>query len=1165
MKFLHIKSIQLKIALWASICLIVSGIVIVSYSATTARITAIKAAEERAIAEARIQAGIVKAEIEVGLDTARARAQELSAVRQLKNRLIINREQVNAMMRQVLVENPQYIGVWTLWEPNAFDGQDARYANTKTYGMTGRYFPYWNRGTGEISVEPIVDFDTGDWYQEPKRNKREYVSDLYTYPVMGKDVLMISIVAPIVANGTFYGVAGEDIPVTFLQELADKVNIYKGAGKLFLIGNNGKLVAATGQPEMRGRPLSELMAMQVSDEYVKVLQTGQERIKLTRDHVEAIVPIHFGRTLKPWAAMVILPSHVIVAPANELLWRLVAIALVMMLAGVGALWLVARHIARPIRQVTEIALRVASGDLTQTVVIGERHDELGKLAKGFNYMTQQLRSLYGTLEQRLHELKQASQSLGESEERFRSLVETSSDWIWEVNEQGIVTYASPKLNELLGYTPAEVMGKYLFDMMPPEEADRIRMQFSEIARSCRPIVNLVTTNQHKKGVSVILEICGVPVFDQAGVFHGYRGVARDITERKRAEKALRASEIRYRRLFESSKDGILILDADTGVIIDVNPFMIDLLGYLAEDYLGMKLCEADPFKNTDAFTTFFKEPQSKDFIRREDFPLITREGRVIEVEFISCVYSIDGENVIHCNIRDISLRKHAQEALKLQLSFLQTLINTIPSPIFYKDIEGKYLGCNTAFESFFNISGDIIAGKTASDFFPPDLTVKLRDTDLALFREPGIKQYEESVPSADGMKHEMIISKATFSDLHGKIAGLVGVMADITEQKMLEEQLRHSQKMEVIGQLAGGIAHDFNNILSVIIGFASLAQKVIKDDDPLRVNLDQILSASTKAANLTRSLLTFSRKQPIKPQLINLNEVVRNMDNFLARVIGEDIRLETVLRKDSLIINADCGQIEQILMNLATNARDAMPDGGLLTIKTELAKIDDIFIKTHGYGVPGNFAMLEITDTGSGIDEEVKSKIFEPYFTTKEVGKGTGLGLAIAYGIIQLHNGYINLVSEPGRGTTFRIYIPVVDSKYAEEEKPAPLYPQKGTETILLAEEDAEVRQLYLLILNEFGYDVLAAEDGQDAVDKYEANKDRIHLLLFDIVMPKKSGIEAYEEIKKLRSDIKVLFISGYDSYLTEGKAQTEECLEIIMKPIIPIDLARRVRCILDA
>ncbi len=539
MKFLHIKSIQLKIALWASICLIVSGIVIVSYSATTARITAIKAAEERAIAEARIQAGIVKAEIEVGLDTARARAQELSAVRQLKNRLIINREQVNAMMRQVLVENPQYIGVWTLWEPNAFDGQDARYANTKTYGMTGRYFPYWNRGTGEISVEPIVDFDTGDWYQEPKRNKREYVSDLYTYPVMGKDVLMISIVAPIVANGTFYGVAGEDIPVTFLQELADKVNIYKGAGKLFLIGNNGKLVAATGQPEMRGRPLSELMAMQVSDEYVKVLQTGQERIKLTRDHVEAIVPIHFGRTLKPWAAMVILPSHVIVAPANELLWRLVAIALVMMLAGVGALWLVARHIARPIRQVTEIALRVASGDLTQTVVIGERHDELGKLAKGFNYMTQQLRSLYGTLEQRLHELKQASQSLGESEERFRSLVETSSDWIWEVNEQGIVTYASPKLNELLGYTPAEVMGKYLFDMMPPEEADRIRMQFSEIARSCRPIVNLVTTNQHKKGVSVILEICGVPVFDQAGVFHGYRGVARDITERKRAEADIR--------------------------------------------------------------------------------------------------------------------------------------------------------------------------------------------------------------------------------------------------------------------------------------------------------------------------------------------------------------------------------------------------------------------------------------------------------------------------------------------------------------------------------------------------------------------------------------------------------------------------------------------------
>lgn len=913
MKFLHIRSIQLKIALWASICLIVSGIVIASYSATVARETALRAAKDRAISEARTQAGIVKAEIEVGLDTARARAQELSAVKLPKNRLVINREQVNAMMRQVLVENPQYIGVWTLWEPNAFDGQDARYSNTKTYGKNGRYFPYWNRGTGDITVEPIVDFDTGDWYQEPKKNKQEYVSNLYTYPVMGIDVLMISIVAPIVANGTFYGVTGEDISVTFLQELADKVNIYNGSGKLFLIGSNGKLIASTGRPEMRGRPLRELTNFQISDAYFDVLQTGHEQINLTQDHVEAIVPIHFGRTAKPWAAMVILPSDVIIAPANELLWRLVVLALVMMLVGVVALWLVARHIARPIKQITGSVLQVASGDLTRTIEFSERHDELGKLATGFNYMTQQLRSLYGDLEQRLIELKRSSQSLSESEERFRSLVETSYDWIWEVNEEYFITYASPKLKDLLGYSPDEVMDKYLFDLMPPEEAAHIRMQFSELSQTCQPIENLETTNQHKHGRLVILEISGVPILDQTGLFRGYRGVARNITERKK-----------------------------------------------------------------------------------------------------------------------------------------------------------------------------------------------------------------------------------------------------------LEEQLRQSQKMEVIGQLAGGITHDFDNILSIIICFGTLAQNALKDGDPVRVHIEQILSAATRAANLTRSLLTFSRNKPINPQLINLNDIVRKMENFLCRVIGEDIYLETHLYEKSLIVNVDSSQIEQVLMNLAANSRDAMPEGGRLIIKTGVAKIDDVFIKNHGFGVLGNFAVFEVTDFGSGIDNNNKMKIYEPFFSTKEVGKGTGLGLAIVHGIIQQHHGYIHLESEVGKGATFRIYLPIIEAKPLEVEV-VPHYPQNGTETILVAEDDAEVRQALLATLNGFGYDVITAENGQDAVDKFEANNSRINLILIDMVMPKKSGIEAYNEIKGLRLDIKALFISGHDKYLTQNKELPEEDVEVIIKPIIPMELARRVRCILDS
>lgn len=419
---INLKSIQVEIALWASVCLVLSCLAIVAYAVTTSRAAAIRAAEERTLAEARVQAVKVKAEIEVGLDAARTRAQELMAAKQPDNPLVISREQVNAMMRQVLIENPQYIGVWTLWEPNAFDGKDALHVNTAAYGKTGRYFPYWNRGTGTITVEPIINFDTGDWYQEPKKTKQEYVTDMYTYPVMGKETWMISVVVPIVVNDVFYGVAGEDIPATALQEFADQVNIYEGTGKLFLIGNNGKLIAVTDQPELRGRPLSEVINPQDATECLAAVQAGQERVNLTSDHVDAIVPIRIGRTAKPWAALVVLPSAVITAPANALMWRLLGISLLMILAGVGALWLVARKIALPIRQLTQAARQVAAGDLAQTVELGARGDELGVLAQDFNHMTRQLRGLYDSLKQRMAELHQTSQELRKHQNHLEELV-----------------------------------------------------------------------------------------------------------------------------------------------------------------------------------------------------------------------------------------------------------------------------------------------------------------------------------------------------------------------------------------------------------------------------------------------------------------------------------------------------------------------------------------------------------------------------------------------------------------------------------------------------------------------------------------------------------------------------------------------------------------------
>ena len=384
------------------------------------------------------------------------------------------------------------------------------------------------------------------------------------------------------------------------------------------------------------------------------------------------------------------------------------------------------------------------------------------------------------------------------------------------------------------------------------------------------------------------------------------------------------------------------------------------------------------------------------------------------------------------------------------------------------------------------------------------------------------------------------------------------------DRKRLEDHLCHAQKMEAMGTLTGGVAHDFNNILTAIIGYGSLVRIGMKEDDPFRPYIKEILSAAEKAANLTRSLLAFSRKQIINPKPVNLNEIIRGIEKLLLRVIGEDVELRIMLNGEDLTIMADPGQIEQVLMNLCTNSRDAMPDGGLLTIETEIITLDSEYIKTHGYGETGKYALVSVTDTGIGIDENTRERIFEPFFTTKELGKGTGLGLAMAYGIIKQHNGYINVYSEPCKGTTFKIYLPLIKSEIAGAEPTALPPPKRGSETVLVAEDETVVRKLTRDVLEGYGYKVIEAEDGEDAINKFMENKERIHILLFDLIMPKKNGKEAYKEISRIRPDIKAIFMSGYTADIIHKKGILEKGLNFISKPVSPDELLRRVREVLD-
>lgn len=388
---------------------------------------------------------------------------------------------------------------------------------------------------------------------------------------------------------------------------------------------------------------------------------------------------------------------------------------------------------------------------------------------------------------------------------------------------------------------------------------------------------------------------------------------------------------------------------------------------------------------------------------------------------------------------------------------------------------------------------------------------------------------------------------------------------DITDRKHLEEQLLQSQKMEAIGQLAGGVAHDFNNILMVIMGYGAILKADATLDPSQKEKVVKILDASDKAAHLTRSLLTFSRKQVMKPRAVNISDIVHQIEEFLERIIGEDIQLKSMHHDDDLLAVVDSGQIEQVLINLATNARDAMPKGGLLTIETALQVVDAPFVQANGYGEPGRYALISISDTGVGMDEKTRSRIFEPFFTTKEPGKGTGLGMSIAYGIIKQHNGFITVYSEPQLGTTFRIYLPLMKTdSLADEEPVTPVAPKGGTETILVAEDEPSVRTLVQEILASYGYRVILAEDGKDAVEKFIANRESIRLVLMDMVMPKMSGKEAYDEIRKQSANIRAIFTSGYTMDVINSRDILDEDAELIMKPIQPFELLRSVREALD-
>ncbi len=633
-----------------------------------------------------------------------------------------------------------------------------------------------------------------------------------------------------------------------------------------------------------------------------------------------------------------------------------------------------------------------------------------------------------------------------------------------------------------------------------------------------------------------------------------------------------ADEIKYRALFENSPDAIFIADSETGTIVDVNLAACRLIARSREEIIGLHQSELHPpWKNTLSrynFKQHVEETRGGGSTHLTENSILRPDGTEVPVEILAQSVVVQGKRLLQGVFRDITDRKKIDEALRSSESFVQNILETVDEGFIVIDRDFRILSANRAYLSQVKTPmGEVISKHCYEVSHRKIKACHEIGEDCPVKRTFETGNPQTSLHIHYDKNNDPIyteIKSYPLKDASGNTVSAIEIVNNITERKKLEEQLRHSQKMEAIGQLAGGIAHDFNNILTAVTGYGSLMKAKMNEDDPLRNYLDQMLDSAKRAANLTRGLLAFSRKQSISFRPENLNRVIGNVEKFLQRIIGEDIELKVSLAEKDLVVMADSGQIEQILVNLATNAKDAMPDGGQLLISTGSAELGQDFIKSHGYGQLGSYALITVTDTGEGIDEHSRERIFEPFYTTKEVGKGTGLGLSIVYGIVKQHSGYITCYSELGHGTTFRIYLPAVVRVVPGRESDVHLPVPGGSETILVAEDDVTVRSLVREILQQYGYRVIEAVDGDDAIKRFAEHRSRVKLLILDVIMPKKNGKEVYLALRRDHPGVKVLFTSGYTADILSRKGVLEDSRDFIAKPISSSELLRRVREKLD-
>jgi PAS domain S-box-containing protein len=799
----------------------------------------------------------------------------------------------------------------------------------------------------------------------------------------------------------------------------------------------------------------------------------------------------------------------------------------------------------------------------------------------------------------ISERRQALNQIKQAEERLRTVVSHSPVVLFAVDPKGIFTLSEGKGLAALGLKAGEVVGRSALDMYAhlPHLVEHLRRALAGEAFTALADVD------GGAGADLCFETHYSPLFDAQGNLTGTIGIATDITDRRRVEKLWashnRVLEMIARgdalpdvltavcRAVESQRNGslcsVLLLDekkthlrhgaapslpAEFNRLVDglavgpcvgscgtavfrrepvyvtdiaVDPLWADYRD-LAEQF-GLRACWSTPILARDggvlgAFAVYDREARAP---RETDLQLLDFFGRLAAV-------GIE--------------RAEAETSMRASEARYRSLIENLAQSVFLKDLDLRFVAVNKPFCESLGRAAEEILGKSDLDFFPRALAEKYRlDDRLVITEGRRLEQEEEHVKAGGNITVHVV--KTPVKDDRGRVVGVQGIFWDITEQRVLEAQLRQAQKMEGIGQLAGGVAHDFNNLLTVILGNLSLMLRELPIADPGRELVVTAERAALRAAELTSQLLGFSRRSLIRPRPTSLNDAVAESIGILRRTI--DPRISVQIEPHPLVwtVLADPGQINQVLMNLCINARDAMPSGGRLQLATENVFVDETYARLRVDARVGPFVRLSVSDTGHGMSPEIRTRIFEPFFTTKEPGQGTGLGLAMAFGIIKQHQGWIDCSSEPGRGTRFDIYLPRHDQIAAPTSRSSPSAPRPGRETILLVDDEIMLRSLGAAILQGYGYRVLVAEDGLEAVEAYRTRTGPIDLVVLDLTMPRLSGRDAYRQLLDIDPEVRVMFTSGYSADSLPD-IDIENILGFLPKPYRPEDLATAIRNALD-